>query len=155
MHLSWLHSGGEVLSENVVGKADVGFYPKEKPGMGQALKGQLILTDRRFVYIRYLGGKYLTAKTNDYTSNIEEGLRNEGSFAVPLNMITEAKADRVWGTPYFRLRYQTPTGEKVCSFVLVSSMNMMAAGGVFGLAKSPYEQIVKVIEQLKSAYKPA
>ena len=143
------------MSENVVGKADVGFYPKEKPGMGQALKGQLILTDRRFVYIRYLGGKYLTAKTKDYDSNIEEGLRSEGSFAVSLNMITEAKADRVWGTPYFRLRYQTPTGEKVCSFVLVSSMNMIAAGGVLGLVKSPYEQIVKVIEQLKSAYKPA
>jgi hypothetical protein len=150
-----LHGGGEVLSENVVGKADVGFYPKEKPGMGQALKGQLILTDRRFVYIRYLGGKYLTAKTKDYSSNIEEGLRNEESFAVPMNMITEAKADRVWGTPYFRLRYQTPTGEKVCSFVLVSSMNMMAAGGVLGLVKSPYDQIVKAIEQLKSAYKPA
>jgi hypothetical protein len=143
------------LSENVVGKADVGFYPKEKPGMGQSLKGQLLLTDQRFIYIRYVGGKYLTAKTNDYTSNIEEGLRNEGSFAVPLNMITEAKADRVWGTPYFRLRYQTPIGEKVCSFVLVSSMNMMAAGGVFGLMKSPYDQIVKAIEQLKSAYKPA
>jgi hypothetical protein len=149
-----LHGGGEVLSENVVGKAGVGFYPKEKPGMGQALKGQLILTDRRFVYIRYLGGKYLTAKTKDYSSNIEEGLRNEESFAVPMNMITEAKADRVWGTPYFRLRYQTPTEEKVCSFVLVSSMNMMAAGGVLGLVKSPYDQIVKAIEQLKNAYKP-
>jgi hypothetical protein len=43
----------------MVAKVDVGFYPKEKPGMGQALKGQLILTDRRLVYIRYLGGKYL------------------------------------------------------------------------------------------------
>jgi hypothetical protein len=149
-----LRGGGEVLSENVVGKADVGFYPKEKPGMGQALKGQLVLTDRRLVYVRYLGGKYLTAKTKDYSNNIEEGLKNEGSFAVPMNMITEAKADRVWGTPYFRLRYQTPTGEKVCSFVLVSSMNMMAAGGVFGLMKSPYDQIVKAIEQLKNAYKP-
>ena len=143
------------MSENVVGKADVGFYPREKPGMGQALKGQLILTDRRFVYIRHLGGKYLTAKTKDYSNNIEEGLRNEESFAVPMNMITEAKADRVLGTPYFRLRYQTPTGEKVCSFVLVSSMNMMAVGGVLGLVKSPYDQIVKAIEQLKSAYKPA
>jgi hypothetical protein len=149
-----LHGGGEVLSENVAGKADVGFYPKEKPGMGQALKGQLVLTDRRLVYVRYLGGKYLTAKTKDYSNNIEEGLKNEGSFAVPMNMITEAKADRGWGTPYFRLRYQTPTGEKVCSFVLVSSMNMMAAGGVFGLMKSPYDQVVKAIEQLKNAYKP-
>jgi hypothetical protein len=26
------------LSENMVGKADVGFYPKEKPGMGQSPK---------------------------------------------------------------------------------------------------------------------
>ena len=142
------------LSENVVGKVDVGFYPKEKPGMGQALKGQLVLTDRRFIYVRYLGGKYLTAKTKDYSNNIEEGLRNEGSFAVPLNMITEAKADRTWGTPYFRLRYRTPMGEKVCSFVLVSSMNMMAAVGVLGLKKSPYDEIVKVIEQLKNGYKP-
>jgi len=145
------------MSENVVGKAVVGFHPKEKPGMGQALKGQMILTDRRFVYIRFLGGKYLTAKTEDYSGEIDEGLKNEGSFAVPLNVITEAKADRVWGTPYFRLRYQTPAGEKVCSFTLVSSMNMMAVGGVAGLVglmKSPYEQIAKAIEQLKNNYKP-
>ena len=142
------------MSENVVGKVDVGFYAKEKPGMGQALKGQMVLTDRRFIYIRYLGGKYLTAKTQDFSDNIDEGLKNEGSFAVPLNMITEAKADRVWGTPYFRLRFQTAQGEKVCSFTLVSSMNMMGAGSVFGLMKSPYEQIAKAIEQLKSEYNP-
>jgi len=140
------------LSENVVGTVDVGFYPKEKPGMGQALKGQLVLTNRRFVYIRYLGGKYLTAKTKDYSGNIEEGLKNEGSFEVPLNTITEAKADRVWGTPYFRLRYQTPVGEKVCSLVFVSSMNMMGAGIVLGLMKTPYDQLVKAIEQLKNEY---
>jgi hypothetical protein len=146
------------LSENVVGKASVGFHPKEKPGMGQALKGQMILTDRRFIYIRYLGGKYLTAKVDDYSDKIDEGLKNEGSFAVPLNMITEAKADRVWGTPYFRLRYQTPTGENVCSFVLTSSMNLMAVGGVaalIGLGKSPYEQVVKTIEQLRNDYRPS
>lgn len=140
------------MSENMVAKVDVGFYPKEKPGMGQALKGQLILTDRRLVYIRYLGGKYLTAKVADYSDRIEEGLRNEGSFEVPLDMITEAKADKVWGTPYFRLRYQTPSGEKVCSFVLVSSMNLMAVGGVLGLMKTPYDQLAKAIEQLKAEY---
>jgi hypothetical protein len=141
--------------EKVVGKADVGFYPKEKPGMGQALKGQLILTNRRIVYVRYLGGKYLTAKTKDYSDNIEEGLRNEGSLEIPLNMITEAKANRVWGTPYFRLRYQTPEGEKACALVLVKSMNLTAVGGVLGLVKAPYEQLAKAIEQLKQEYKPA
>jgi hypothetical protein len=143
------------LSEEVVGKADAGFYPKEKPGMGQALKGQLILTNRRLVYVRYLGGKYLTAKTQDYSDNIGEGLRNEGSFEVPLDTITEAKADRVWGTPYFRLRYRTPAGERACALVLVSSMNLAAVGGVLGLMKAPYDQLAKAIEQLKSAYNPA
>ncbi len=140
------------MSENIVVKADVGFYPKEKPGMGQALKGQLILTNRRFIYVRHLGGKYLTAKVNDYSGNIEEGLKNEGSFEVPLNMISEAKADRVWGTPYFRLRYLGPTGEKVCSLIFVSSMNLVGAGSVFGLMKSPYDQLSKAIEQLKKEY---
>jgi len=28
--------------EKIVGKADVGFYTKEKPGIGQALKGRLL-----------------------------------------------------------------------------------------------------------------
>lgn len=140
------------MSETVVAKADVGFYPKEKPGMGQALKGQLILTNRRLVYIKHLGGKYLTAKTADYSDRLEEGLRNEGSFEIPLNMITEAKGERVWGTPYFRLRYQTPSGERACSLTFVSSMNMMGAGAVWGLMKTPYDQLAKAIEQLKAEY---
>ena len=140
--------------EKVVGKVDVGFYSKEKPGMGQALKGQLILTNRRLIYIRYLGGKYSTAKGKDYSTNIEEGLRNEGSFGVDLAAITEAKADRVWGTPYFRLRYQVPTGEKSCAFTLVSSMNIMGAGVVLGLMKTPYDQLAKAIEQLKRENNP-
>jgi hypothetical protein len=144
--------------EAVVAKADVGFHPKEKPGMGQALKGQLILTNRRLVYVRYLGGKYLTAKTADYSDRIEEGLRNEGSFEIPLSKITEARSDRVWGTPYFRLRYQAPSGdERACSLVFVSAMNAVAAGGILGLAlaKSPYDQLAKAIEQLKATQKEA
>jgi hypothetical protein len=146
------------LTESVVGKVAVGFYPKEKPGMGQALKGELLLTNQRVVYIRYLGGKYLTANVKDYSNNIEEGLKNEGSFEVPLNTIIEVKADRTWGTPYFRLRYQTPTEEKVCSFILVSSMNMLAAStitGIVGVMKSPYDHLAKVIEQLKNEYRAA
>ena len=141
--------------EKVVGKADVGFYPKEKPGMGQALKGQLLLTNQRVVYVRFLGGKYLTAKTRDYGENVEEGLMNEGSFQVPLNAVTEVKPDRVWGTPYLRIRYQTPEGEKACAFILVKAMNFVAVGGalgVFGLTKGPYDQIAKAIEHYKQEY---
>jgi len=120
--------------------------------MGQALKGQLIVTNRRLVYVRYRGGKHLTAKAEDYSDRIEEGLKNEGSFEAPISMITEAKADRVWGTPYFRLRYRTQTGEQACAFVLVSSMNLTAVGGVLGLMKAPYDQLAKIIEQLKAEY---
>jgi hypothetical protein len=142
------------MSEKVLAKANVGFYPKEKPGMGQALKGQLILTDRRLIYVRYSGGKYITAKTTDYSDRIDEGLRKEGSFEVSLNKITEAKADRVWGTPYFRLRYQAPSGEKACSLVFVSAMNTIAVGGLLGLAfaKSPYDHLAKAIEKLKASH---
>lgn len=134
-------------------KAEVGFYPKERPGMGQALKGQVILTDQRFVYVRYTGGKFLTAKAADYSGSIEDGLRNEGSFAIPLSAVTEAKGDRMWGTPYIRLRYRTEGGERVFSMIFTSSLNAMAAAGVLGLAllaKNPGDQLAKAIEQLKS-----
>jgi hypothetical protein len=43
-------------------------------------------------------------------------------------------------------------GEKVCSLVFVSSMNMMGAGSVVGLMKTPYDQLSKAIEQLKKEY---
>ena len=133
------------MSENVAGKAEVGFYEKEKPGMGQAAKGQLILTNRRLVYIKYLGGKFLRVKTEDYSNRIEEGLKNEGSIEIPLKQITEVKADRIWGTGYLRVRYRTDRGEKVCSLILTSMWTMW--GIVPG--KSPYEDMAQRIEQLR------
>lgn len=133
------------MSENVAGKAEVGFYDKEKPGMGQAAKGQLILTNRRLIYIKYLGGKFLRAKPEDYTDKIEEGLKNEGSIEIPLKQISEARADRVWGTGYLRVRYSTDSGEKVCSFILTS---MWTIWGIIP-GKSPYEEIAQRIEQLR------
>lgn len=144
---SW---GRLVLSENVVAKVEVGFYPKEKPGMGQALKGQLILTSRRLVYVKYLGGKSLTAKFSDYSNRIDEGLKNEGSLEVPMERVGEVKADRVWGTPYLRVCYQTESGEKACSFTLTSSMSAFGAENIVGLMKSPYDQLARIIEQLKT-----
>lgn len=72
-------------TENVVAKVEVGFYPKEKPGMGQAMKGQLILTSRRLVYAKYPGGKFVSVKVNDYSEKIDEGLKNEGSFSIAID----------------------------------------------------------------------
>ena len=139
-------------SDNVVAKVEVGFYPKEKPGMGQAMKGQLILTSRKLVYVKYPGGKFMTAKPTDYSDKIEEGLRNEGSFTIAIDDVNEAKADRVWGTPYLRVRYKANGGEAACSFILVSSMNALGAGNIFGVMKSPYDQLARIIDQVKTEH---
>jgi len=109
------------LSENVVVKADVGIHEKEKPGMGRMAKGQLILTNQRIVYVKYPGGKFLGAKVENYSNRIDKGLRNEGSFEIPLGQITEAKADRVWGTPYLRVRSRNGSGERAYSIILFST----------------------------------
>ncbi len=133
------------MSESVMGKAEVGLYEKEKPSMGQAAKGQLILTNRRIVYVKYLGGKFLRVKVEDYSNRIEEGLKNDGSFEIPLKQITEVKADRIWGTGYLRVRYRTDMGEKVYSLILTSMWTMW--GIIPG--KSPYEDMAQRIEQLR------
>lgn len=139
-------------SDNVVAKVEVGFYPKEKPGMSQAMKGQFILTSRRLVYVKYPGGKFMTAKPTDYSDKIEEGLKNEGSLAIAIDNVNEAKADRVWGTPYLRVRYKANGGEAACSFILVSSMNALGAGNIVGVMKSPYDQLARIIDQVKAEH---
>ena len=123
--------------------------------MGKGLKGQLLLTNRRVIFIKYSGGTFLT-KSEDYSSRIDEGLQNEGSLEIPLDMILEAAADRMWGTPYFRLRYRTPEGEQACSFTFSKVSKSMAAGGLIGLAlatrKSPYDKTADLIDQLRTQY---
>ena len=140
------------MSENVVGKAEVLFYEKEKPGMGRGLFGQLILTNQRLVYVKYVEKGLLRREAKDYTGNIEEGLRNEGSLAIPVGRVSEAKAERTWGTPYLRIRYQTDLGEKACSFIFRTPYAFYApnisSGGV-SLRKGPIDDLAKAIEQLK------
>jgi len=140
------------LSENVVGSAEVLFYEKEKPGMGKGLFGQLILTNQRIVYVKYLEKSLLRREAKDYTSNIEEGLRNEGSLAIPVGQINEAKAERTWGTPYLKIRYLSSLGEKACSFIFRTPyayyLPGVSSGGV-SLRKGPIEELAKTIEQLK------
>jgi hypothetical protein len=105
----------------VVGKAEVLFYEREKPGMGRGLFGQLILTGQRLVYVKYVEKGLLRREVRDYTGNIEEGLRNEGSLAIPLGQISEARGERTWGTPYLMIRCRADSGEKACSFIFRTS----------------------------------
>jgi hypothetical protein len=58
----------------------------------------------------------------------------------------------VWGTPYLRVRYKANGGEAACSFILVSSMNALGAGNIFGVMKSPYDQLARIIDQVKTEH---
>jgi len=142
------------MSENIVRKAEVLFYDKEKPGMGRAPAGQLILTDRRLAYIKHLW-KGLRADIKDYSGNIEEGLKNEGSLVIPLGEVSEARAESTWGTPYLRVRYQTGSGEKACSFIISASSGGTAdkllavqSGGVL-VRKGPVQELAAAIMEMK------
>jgi len=134
------------LSETVKAKANVLFYDKEKPDMGRGAAGQLVLTDRRLMYVRYLW-KSMRALVKDYADTLDEGLANKGSIEIPLGQILEARAERRWGTPYLKIRYQISTREESCAFVFTTSL-WMIAGGV-DVRKSTAERLASTIEQLK------
>jgi hypothetical protein len=133
------------MSERALVKTEVIFYDSEKPKMTGPI-GQLILTHRRFVFVKPVSRGLITRITPDYSDKIDEGLRNEGSIAIPLGQITEAKADSMWGTPYLRVRYRTESGDRACSFIFRGGS--FESGGVF-LGRKAIEQLAMTIEQLR------
>ena len=89
--------------------------------------GQLILTNRRLIYIKYRGMSFLGVQAishgEDYSNRIEEGLKNKGSFEIPIGQISEAKIKqfgRHLSIPYLSVRYQNSSGEKACSFQVMA-----------------------------------
>lgn len=132
------------MSENVIVKVEAIFYDSEKPKMKGPI-GQLILTSLRLVFIKY-PPRGLIRTAQDYSGNIDEGLKNEGSLEIPMAQVSEAKADSTWGTPYLRVRYRTGSVEKACSVIFRGGI--LQAGGVY-LGKGSIEQLARTIEQLK------
>jgi hypothetical protein len=119
-----------------VGGTSVLLYTKEKPGMFEkGTSGQLILTNQRIIYIKYVW-KHWRAQAKNYLNNIDEGLQNEGSFEVPLGRVNEVTVESTVKTPYLRLRYQTGEGEETCSFV-------------FSLKKKFIEAFAKTVAEFK------
>jgi hypothetical protein len=124
------------LSENILQKIGTGFYDREKIS-GREMstsKGQLILTNRRLIFIKYQGGKkvfglHMTLSGEDYSGRIEEGLGYEGSFEVPIEQIVEAKADYfragITRMFYLRIRYHSSSGEKAQSFYFIAKQSDM------------------------------
>jgi len=115
------------VSEKGVVSTNVVLYAKEKPGMFErGTSGQLILTNQRIIYVKYVW-KHWRAQVKNYLNNINEGLKNEGSFVVPLGRVNEATVESTGGTPYLRLRYQTDEGKKTCSFVFSGAKGFIGA----------------------------
>lgn len=135
----------KTVSERVVVKTGVIFYDSEKPKMKGPI-GQLILTSRRLAFIKYPSRGFISKAPQDYSGNIDEGLKNEGSVEIPVAQISEAKADSTWGTPYLRVRYDTVSGGKVCTFIFRGGS--LEAGGVL-LNRRAIEQLAATIEGLK------
>jgi hypothetical protein len=134
--------------ENVLVKARVEYYNKYPLGLRRTSVGQLILTDRRLVYVKedhWWGGK-------DYSAQIDEVLQKEGSFAVSIDQVIETKVERKLAYPYLYVRYRTVTGEKPASFTL------LPGGGLLGNALSyrlaPLENIASLIDRTKQNMQP-
>ncbi len=148
------------LSENVVQKVETAFYEKgQLSGMDMpSSRGQLILTNRRLAYIKYpeevtrkFIGRQVWVNAGDFSNKIEEGLKNEGSFEIPIGQVRVAVmasgsvADSwlgLFGTKkfyYLSLRYQNSSGKKDCCFFFIAKQSDL---------KSLTEEFAKNMERL-------
>ncbi|MGD0330602.1 MAG: hypothetical protein ABSB40_09200 [Nitrososphaeria archaeon] len=129
------------MSENFVQKVVTSFYEKEQlSGMDTpSSRGQLILTNRRLVYIKYpeevtrkFLGSQVWVNAGDFSNRIEEGLKNEGSFEIPIGQVRDAvmvsgfAPNSLFGFPkaqrfyYLNVRYQNSSGKKTCCFFFIA-----------------------------------
>jgi hypothetical protein len=140
---------GEFVSENRSGKATIVLWEGEKIGWGRGPRYELFITDRRLAFIKLKEKKsFLRCTWEACSDNIDEALKNEGSFEVPISKIIEAKTDTIMMTPYMRVRFQTDSGEKVFSFTFVASMTQ---DGTSLMAIIAYKKIAKLVEQARGS----
>lgn len=114
--------------------AGVKVYEGESLKVGHGLSyslGSLVLTNQRLAFLRSGGkgatftgiallgvpGMYMAEKLASRDKGIEEGLKNPGSFEIPLSEVIEAKAGRSLGSACLVIKYRTPAGEKANTFL--------------------------------------
>jgi hypothetical protein len=141
------------MGEKIVWKGEVTYQDKEKPALGRAYMGQVILTNQRFIYAKFQTGFLNKPKHDDYSEKIDEGLKNEGSFEVPLKQIVDATAIPYHGTSYLSLRYKQASGEKACTFQLFVGKHggLLAWQQEIKKGGSVIVQLAKTINQLRKA----
>ena len=140
-------SKSEPVPEKRRGKATVVLWEGEKIGWGRGPRYELFITDRRLAFIKLKEKKSFLRRTWEACpDDVDEALKNEGSFEVPISKITEAKADSIMMTPYMRIRFQTDPGEKIFSFIFAASMTQ---DGISPTAIIAYKKIAELVKQAK------
>ncbi len=136
------------MPEIVAVRMEVMLHDSEKPGWGRGTSGMLFITDRRLAFSKLKQKKaFLRYRYEECPEDIDDALKNEGSFEVPINQVIEAMPDTVLKTPYMRVRYSTGAGEKVFSFILSMSWT---SGGISTSAITYYRILSEVIKQAKN-----
>jgi len=124
---------------------------REKIGWGRGITGVLFITDKRLVFVKLVEKKalkkFLIYQYEDCPENLDDALKNEGSFEVPINQITEAAPDTLMMTPYMRIRYNADLGEKVFSFILSVTWK---GSGISPGAIGYYMMFAEIIKQAKN-----
>jgi hypothetical protein len=123
------------------------LHNSEKIGFGRGITGVLFVTSRRLAFVKLQRKKtLLTYRYQECPENLDDALKNEGSFEVDINQILEATANTVMKTPYMRIRYNTQPGEKAFSFILPA---LWSSGGISPAVIVYYKIISEAIEQAK------
>ena len=141
------------MSENVAVKMGAILHENVKIGWGRGLAGVLFITDKRLAFVKLIPNKglkkFFADQYKECPENLDDALKNEGSFEVPINQITEAAPDTVLKTPYMRIRYNSDSGEKVFSFILSVTWT---GGGISPGAISYYKILAMVWNKQKKEY---
>jgi hypothetical protein len=133
--------------ENVLVTAVVEFYDKYPLGWRSTSRGQLILTDRRLVYIKF-DHRW---SSNDYASQIDEAIQKAGSLTIPIQQVIETKIERKIGHPHLHVTYRTATAEESACFLLVGEGTLNA---LMVYRSGPLEHIASLIDQTKKSAPP-
>jgi hypothetical protein len=94
---------------------DVSSNEKEKKSIFGAIRGDLILTNKRLVFIKTGWGIHI--KSYEDVTEIEKSLQTKKeNFDIPLTSVMEAESDSHMMSTYLTVRYQAPSGPKVRNF---------------------------------------
>ncbi|MGO9644004.1 MAG: hypothetical protein ACLPY5_04580 [Candidatus Bathyarchaeia archaeon] len=141
--------------DNVLVNEVVDFYDKYPLGWRSTSRGQLILTDRRLVYIKFDHrwsswgtGESMILIGQDYANEIDEAMQKTWSLVIPIEQVIETKIEHKIGLPFLHVTYRTATTEESACFLRVTTgrLNPFAA-----YDSGPLKHIANLIDESKKS----